>query len=214
MPKHDDITEEGFGAFRGTWFIGRVPWRAADETVRREAQILKWLDDVSLNAEMFDQLAHAIECRDATSIPASELTPQLRAELEHVIGPENDYDALDSLEIGVAGLTLALSAVGCLTAASCRSHSGDRSWSDCPVVLFAAPQWRVRILAEFIAAEHCGLGADRDMLTVYAASVRDLHRLAERLIDGRARFRKRPDHERAPRAPTLKHEQMRLLDDS
>ena len=57
MPKRDDITEEGFGYFRGTWFIGRVRWRDAEQTVRREADVLEWLDDVAHTAEMFDTLA-------------------------------------------------------------------------------------------------------------------------------------------------------------
>ena len=68
------------------------------------------------------------------------------------------------------------------------------SWSNCPVVFFAAPAWRVEILAGLIASERCGLDADRNMLTIYAASVSDLHNLAQRILAERGRFRRRPDH--------------------
>ena len=70
---------------------------------------------------------------------------------------------LDGLEVGVSGLCHALSALGCLTAASCRAHPGPHSWTECPVVLFRAETWRVELLADLISAEGCGLGEDRDM---------------------------------------------------
>lgn len=87
---------------------------------------------------------------------------------------------------------------GCLTAASCRWHSRDRSWSDCPVVFFAAPAWRLELLAELIAGAGCGLVADRGMLTIYAPSIVQMHALGERVVAERGRFRRKPDHWRTP----------------
>jgi hypothetical protein len=87
---------------------------------------------------------------------------------------------------------------GCLTAASCRWHSRDRSWSDCPVVFFAAPAWRLELLAELIADTGCGLHADRGVLAIYAPSIVQVHALGERIVTERGRFRRKPDHWRTP----------------
>jgi hypothetical protein len=109
------------------------------------------------------------------------------------------YVPLDGLEIGVAGLAHALASVGCLTAASCRSHVSDRSWSDCPVVFFAAPAWRLELLADLIAAAGCGLEADRGMLPIVAPSIVHMHALGEKIVAERGSFRRKPDHWRSPR---------------
>ncbi len=101
------------------------------------------------------------------------------------------------LEIGVAGITHALSAIRCLTAASCRSHISSHSWSDCPVVFFAAPAWRLELLAELIAAARCGLRADRNMLSIVAPSITHMHGLAQSIVAERGRFRRKPDHWRS-----------------
>ena len=70
---------------------------------------------------------------------------------------------LGGLEIGVGGLTYALSTVGFPTAASCRAH-GANSWTDYPIVLFGAHKWRAVLLAELAADAGCGIGQDRDVL--------------------------------------------------
>jgi hypothetical protein len=85
MPTRDEITEEGFGYFRGTWFIGRARLRDAEDTVRREAEVLAWLDEVTRDVEMFDRLATAIEYGDLSAVPASILTPELREGLTALI---------------------------------------------------------------------------------------------------------------------------------
>src|SRR4051794_11608871 len=92
---------------------------------------------------------------------------------------DGELAPLDGLEIGVAGLAYALGSAGCLTAASCRWHSRDRSWSDCLVVFFAAPGWRLELLADLIADAGCGLVADRGMLAIYAPSIIQMHALGE-----------------------------------
>jgi hypothetical protein len=101
-------------------------------------------------------------------------------------------------ELGVAGVAYALGSVGCLTAASCRWHSRDRSWSDCPVVFFVAPKWRLELVAELIDDAGCGLVADRGMLAIHAQSIVEMHTLGERVVAERERFRRKPDHGRAP----------------
>lgn len=202
MPRSDEITQEGFGYFRGAWHIGRVRIRDAEAVVRHEAEILEWLDQVASDAQRFELLASAIERADADLVPDSLRTAAVQNGLDRFVVGDSDVDPLAGLEIGVAGLSHALSTVGCLTAASCRCHATSSSWSDCPVVFFAAPAWRVQLLADLVSSERCGLGEDRDMLTVYGASVRDMHHLAQRILVERGRFRRIPDRSR-PRPPQV-----------
>ena len=180
MPSADEITEEGFGYFRDTWWIGRVPVDEAQATLTEEAEIIDWLDRVATTPDEFELLASAIENRYDGELPEALHTAAVATGFEGFLGDVNDGAPLEGLEIGVAGLTHALSAIQCLTAASCRWHISTRSWSDSPVVLFAARRWRLEILADLIAAAGCGLGQDRGMLTVYGASIRGTHRLDRR----------------------------------
>jgi hypothetical protein len=210
MPTRDEISEEGFGWFRGTWFIGGVSVRDAEAIVRHEAKLIEWLDRVSSQSEDFELMASVIESADVDGLPDRLRARAVASGIGEFIALE-DGAPLDGLEIGVSGLAHALSAISCLTAASCRSHASNHSWSDAPVVFFAAPTWRVEILAGLISSAGCGLDEDRGMLTVYARSIRDTHRLAERILVERGRFRKRPAE---ARTPPPHHTQMDLFSDS
>src|SRR5688572_7356299 len=64
MPTADEITEEGFGHFRGTWFIGHVRVADANAIIRHEAEVIQWLDDAASTADEFERLACAIETGD------------------------------------------------------------------------------------------------------------------------------------------------------
>lgn len=206
IPSSDEITEEGFGYFRGTWFIGRVAVAEGLACIRQEADIIEWIDQHASSAQVYEQLATAIEKQDVSLLDEPLRSTSSGGDLaQWLIG--DDHEApLGGLEIGVAGLTCALSVVRCLTAASCRWHMTDRSWADCPVVFFAAPSWRVEILADLIAVEGCGLAGDRGMLTVSGRSVRDTHRLAERILSERGRFRKNPTSGSVRRRPRVRAE--------
>jgi hypothetical protein len=191
MPKPEDISEEGFGWFRGTWFLGRVPIVEASGVVREEAEIIDWLDRVALTPEQFELLATAIETSESDHVPDPLRQRAIAAGLSTFVA-EEDFPPLQGLEIGVAGLVYALSAIGCLTAASCRSHISARSWSDCPIVFFAAPQWRLAILSGLVRESGCGLDAGRDMLTVYSRSIHETHQLADLIVCERRQFWRRP----------------------
>lgn len=215
MPASDEISEEGFGWFRNTWFIGRLPIAEAAEVVREEGEIMTGLDTVAADPLEFELLAAAIASGEVEDLPDDLRRRAAGAGLASYLEDADDVAAVGGLEIGVSGLTHALSAVGCLTAASCRSHATDRSWSDCPVVFFAAPTWRLAILAELIRDAGCGLDADRGMLKIYAPSARDTHRLADLIVRERRRFRKQPDSlvaEKRPATPRSRpdHDQLRL----
>lgn len=212
MPSADDITEEGFGFFRDTWRIGRVSVKGAQETISDEGELIRIIDEVASVPEEFELLASCIEGSDTDSLPASLRAAALAGGLGHLVS-DDDFPPLGGLEIGVAGLTHALSAMGCLTAASCRWHTSSHTWSDCPVVFFAAPAWRVEILAELVSSEGCGLEEDREMLKIYGSSIRDTHGLAERIVAERGRFRRMPDRWRSHRRSSQSsgHAQLDLL---
>jgi hypothetical protein len=206
MPASDEITEEGFGFFRGTWFIGRVAVAEAQACVQQEGEIIELIDKHASRPEEYEQLATAIEKQDVDLVDETLRSTASASGLAQWLSDENDEAPLGGLEIGVAGLTYALSAVRCLTAASCRWHMTDRSWAYYPVVFFVAPSWRADILAELIAAEACGLAGDRGMLTVYGSSVRHTHQLAERILSERGRFRKNWTSESVRRWPPTRAE--------
>jgi hypothetical protein len=213
MPDRDEITEEGFGFFRGTWLIGDMPVEEAEAIVRHERQLVEALDRASADPTEFEQLASSAESGEVGDIKGSLRHSFMTSGLADLIAPEDDFDPLGGLEIGVAGLTFALSSMRCLTAASCRWHLNDRSWSDCPIVFFAAPAWRVEILAELISSAHCGLDSDRDMLKVYGSSISDMNGLAATILEERVRFRRIPDrHRPKPRPTRLQIGQLELVD--
>ena len=70
MPKAE-ISEEGFGSFRGTWFTGRVPLAEAQFVLREEIDILQWLDETTSTSTDFELLASAIESQYAGELPDS-----------------------------------------------------------------------------------------------------------------------------------------------
>lgn len=192
MPKADEVTEEGFGFFRNTWWVGRVFVKEAQATTSEEGELIRIIDEVTSTPEEFELLASAVEGPDIGSLPDALRVAALATGLGSLVS-DDDFPPLNGLEVGVAGLAHALAATGCVTAASCRWHISSETWSDCPVVFFVAPAWRVEILAELVSAEGCGLKEDRDMLKIYGSSIRATHTLAERILAERGRFRKAPE---------------------
>lgn len=200
-PRSDEISEEGFGYFRGTWWIGHVPVSAARQTVEFERELVAALDAEADDEQEFEELATAVE---SVGSDDGEVPLLLRnTPVERLVQAFIDDSPLGGLEIGVAGLTHALSTVGFRTAASCRAHTGANSWTDYPIVLFGAHKWRAVRLAALAAEAGCGVGQDRDMLTVYAPSIRNLMDLADAVLAQPGSFRAKP---KAPRADATRNE--------
>jgi hypothetical protein len=196
-PTSDEIGEEGFGFFRGTWWIGRALLADARETVAFERDVVAALDLLANDDQEFESLAGAVDGIG----PGSEDCPELAGTpAEELVRPYlGDYSPLHGLELGVAGLTYVLSAVGFRTAASCRAHRA-KAWTPYPVVLFGADKWRAILLSEYAVEAGCGIGQDRGVLTLYGPSIRNLMRLAEAVFAGRANFRSRPRTSNRPAA--------------
>ena len=194
MPKPEDIDEEGIGAFfRETWLIKDVPVRDARRLRQQERRIAEIVGHLATTAEDFDRLAHAVEGGYDPDKPRGyDLTAAERTELDEFLpGDEDEAVALDSLELGVAGLVNALATVRIIPTASCRGHPGDRAWSDVPVVLFATTEYRARALQPLVEATDCRFCIDTarpDLLAVEGRSILDMMSLADAVLGSRHTF--------------------------
>ena len=214
MPKPEDIDEEGIGSLiRGTWLIKDVPVREARQLGQEERRIAEVLGNLAATAEDFDRLAHAVEDGYDPDNPDERyaLTSTERTALGDFLS-DDQTAALDSLEIGVAGLVYALATVRVIPAASCRGHPGDRAWSDVPVVLFAATEYRARALQPLAEATNCRFGIDTarpELLAVQGRSILGTMALAEAVLASRRTF-VQPRQPRGSR-PAQRHGEERLL---
>jgi hypothetical protein len=206
MPKPEDIGDDGIGAFfHDTWLIKDVPVREARRLRQEERRIAEIVDHLANTAEDFDRLAHAVEARYDPDEPdgSYDLTAAERAKLGEFLPENEDEDtALDSLELGVAGLVYALATVRIIPTASWRGHPGPRAWSDVPVVLFATTEYRARALQPLVEATDCRFGIDTarpDVLAVTGRSILDTMALADAVLESRQTFvRPRPSRHNRP----------------
>ncbi|MFI7009885.1 hypothetical protein [Streptomyces sp. NPDC050145] len=187
MPAEDEISEEGYGFFRGVWDISGVTHDEARAIVEEERDLVHLVDQASTDADSFEDFAISVERGDPDSLPAGFAERQPDSELLEIVGDgDREDNVLDSLEIGVAGLSYALSSIGCFPAASCRSHASGHSWSDRPVVYFAAERLTVHWLTPLVRDSGCGFGngGDRgDLLFVEAPSISNFMKLANLILD-------------------------------
>lgn len=200
MPKPEDIDEEGFGFFRDTWLIRNVPVAEANDVIEEERQIAEAIAGLAQDAERFDHLAGVAEFGRIDDPEWALTEPELKVLADHV----SDLPAnLGGLEIGVAGLTHALATVRILPAASCRSHPA-KSWSDAPVVLFAATEFRARALEPLVESTGCTFAIDenrRNLLVVRGRSIEYLMDLADAVMANRSSFVKPRSRGRARKTP-------------
>lgn len=134
----------------------------------------------------FERLAAVAESA-AVDSPGEDISEEERAALSEVV---SDLPELGGLELGVAGLAYALATVRILPAASCRSHP-DRSWSDAPVVLFAATEFRARALQPWVEESGCTFTLDEnrpELLVVRGWSISNTMALAELVFAHRREF--------------------------
>ena len=192
MPKPEDIDDDGIGAFfHDTWLIKDVLVREARRLRQQERRIAEAIGHLATTAEDFDRLTHAVE-DGYDPDDGYDLTSTERAELDEFLSnDEDDAPALESLELGVAGLVYALATVRIIPAASCRGHPGNRAWSDVPVVLFATTQYRAGVLQLLAEPTGCRFGIDTaraDLLAVTGRSILDTMALADAVLGSRHAF--------------------------
>ncbi len=188
MPKRSELGDEGIGFFRDVWTIIDVPLRNARELIRTERQLATAVSEVAQTAEDFNRLAGIVEYGLDDDDYEVDISPVERARLDPVLHEEPQ---LEGLEVGVAGLVLALGAVGMVPAASCRGHCIERPWSPRPVVYVATTEYRARALADLIKPTGCRFGIDstrHDLLVVAGRSIEDTMALAEAVLAARQTF--------------------------
>jgi hypothetical protein len=114
-------------------------------------------------------------------------------EFEELAYEHSDEEAALSgyLELGVTGLCIALNAAGGVTASSCRGHSD--SPCDLPQVILACDKSRGEVLLDLARQAGCGIeNFGTTGLVLYAASVGELLRLGELVLESRERFEALP----------------------
>ncbi|MEV6649971.1 hypothetical protein [Streptomyces sp. NPDC051219] len=187
LPEEEDVGEEGYGYFRDVWAIGEVSREEAVGMIEEEWRLVALVDQASRTHAEFEAMAKAVEAGELDYLPAGYAAQHPDSELVQVVGENaEDGSPLDALEIGVAGLSYALTSVGCFTAASCRSHYSDHSWADWPVIFFAAERPTVHWLTPLVHQSGCGFAdgserADR-LLIVEAPSITNFMDLASRIV--------------------------------
>lgn len=187
MPQDDEIDEHGFGGgyFHNTWLIKDVPVDEALEVMSIEFEIAN-VNQFAADKYDFDRLACIAEFPSVND-PAEDLSD---AEREALAALVFDEPVLEGLELGVSGLAHALATVQMLPAASCRSHA-ERSWSEAPVVLFAADEYRARALQPLAEASGCAFAIDPErpaLLSLSGRSMENMMALADAVMKKRETF--------------------------
>ncbi|MFG2658964.1 hypothetical protein [Streptomyces sp. NPDC048425] len=186
MPPEEEIDEEGYGFFRGVWDISGAKHADALTVIEEERHVVALVDQLTATPQEFEAVAISIENLAPDTLPPGFAARHPDSEILHIIGDgDGDEVILDGLEIGVAGLSFALSSIGCFPAASCRSHFSDHSWSVRPVVFFAAERPTVHWLTPLVRDSGCGFGdgsGHGELLLVEAPSISNLMDLAGQIV--------------------------------
>jgi hypothetical protein len=181
VPEPEEIDDyEGFGLFHDVWPITDVSADHAIAVAQEDELLCQVVADLARDAADFDILAAAVETGsigeddEITAESLSALAPYLTGE-----------QALEGLEVGVAGLVYALSAAGMFPAASCRGHPDPDSWSAVPVVMFAADRVHAEALQPLVESSQCGFDLDPirpELLVINGRSVEDTLRLSRAML--------------------------------
>lgn len=190
-PAPDELDDtDGVGFFRDVWRIHPSPVSEIRDLIRWERTVVHRISGLSASVEEFDYLAGIIESfyTDGDSSIADEY-PEVSTAQEAPLQRCLDHAPrlLDGIDLGVAGLVESLSAVGFVTAASCRGHVGPAPWAEGPTVIFGGDRDRVFALKQAVLQNACGLedasGNGPGLVVVRAPSVIAAMNLAESLLD-------------------------------
>lgn len=175
VPSQSDIEYGGFGSREYSYqLVVDASWEEAAELLVHERETVEGLARTARNETEFDELARAEE--DEGDVIVDEMEG-------FVIAPD----------LGVRAAVTALCAAGCVTAASCRGHPGEHAWAPHPVILLTSDGERARILQQACRGVGCGIASTDDgRLEIVAPSIEEMLRLAEALIEQRARFASLP----------------------
>lgn len=186
-PDEEEHSEgSGLGYFHDVWDIGELDHAEAAATVAEESRIIDLVQLASRDPSDFERIAKAVEWQDPEYLPEGFSSRPRAADIMDVVGDGDDGPRFDGLELGVAGLVMALTAFGCITAASCRGHSVERPWAPFPIAFFAADRLQARRLQPMVAAAGCGFDIDDERprpLWVGGPSIRHTSALAHLVLE-------------------------------
>lgn len=193
MPTEEDIPDdEGIGFFRNVWMILGVSKDEAGVMASEESKYIAKMDDMTASPEDFERVAACLDkgCVDRSRDP--DTAKRLLAAFPGLIDESDDesyndepFMDLGSLEVGVAGLSHALSYIGGVPVASCRAHISSSSWADRPVVVAALDRQRVEWLQPLVRDSGCGFDVDpsrSQFIVIDAPSIRESNALAQRIV--------------------------------
>lgn len=184
MPTAEEVEqEEGIGFFRNVWGIFPVTYAEAGEMVASEAEGLRALDAVAVDADSFERFAEVLDHYN----PDDDDPDEDDAEDFARLATHADIESLSlwGLEIGVAGLSYALAAIGCVPVASCRGHLSAHAWSDHPVVFAAVDREHAEWLQPLVSRSSCGFDIDLargEFLVIGGPSIIEMNNLASAIL--------------------------------
>ncbi|MGW9455386.1 hypothetical protein ACWG5N_05205 [Streptomyces globisporus] len=185
MPTEDDIPDdEGIGYFRNVWMILNEPEVTTRNVIETESALISLADRLTTSMEEYEALATIIDKGYAGEELSDHLGDSIRSDAPELLGREPDDELpLYDLELGVAGLSYALSTVGAVPVASCRGH--EDGWSDRPVVFVALDEQRARWLQPLVGESGCGFHISRnreEFLVIDGPSIRHTSALAQIIV--------------------------------
>jgi hypothetical protein len=191
MPLPGEMDGDGLGLFQGVWLVDPGPIGEARDLIAWERSVVATIDGLADSPEGFDALAHVIEDfqTDGDDRIGADEYPQLTGRQRDLLRGclDSGVQLLDGLDLGVAGLVVALASTGFVPAASCRGHTGVRPWAAAPAVIFAGDHDRVAALRDMVPAADCSLddasGNGEGLVVVRGSSVVSTMGLADSLLD-------------------------------
>ncbi|MER7902090.1 MULTISPECIES: hypothetical protein [Streptomyces] len=185
MPSEDDIPDdEGIGCFRNVWMILNEPEVTTRNLITTESALISLADRLAASVKEYEILATVIDKGYTGEELPGRLGELIRSDAPELLGREPDDELpLYDLELGVAGLSYALSTVGAVPVASCRGH--EDGWSDRPVAFVALDEQRARWLQPLLRDNGCGFHLSRDreeFLVIDGPSIRHTNALAQTIV--------------------------------
>ncbi|MFE2486112.1 hypothetical protein ACFXGR_23000 [Streptomyces mirabilis] len=185
MPSEEDIPDdEGIGYFRNVWMLLNEPEDVTRHVIETESDLITLVDHLTVSVEEYEALATIIDKGYSGKHPPGRLGHIIRTEAPELLEIAADDELpLYDLELGVAGLSYALSTVGAVPVASCRGHEGG--WSDQPVVFVALDEQRARWLQPLLRESGCGFHISRnreEFLVIDSPSIQHTNALAQEIV--------------------------------
>lgn len=167
----DEVLADGIGDNLAYQDISGTAWPEVEAVITEEDALIRAAADRAIDGDDFDRLVNY----------------ELRQRYPGDDFDEEPLSEFADLDVGVMSAVAALSASGCVTTTSCRSHR--RHGEPSPLVRFATDEQRLPIVQAAASSAHCGRLLDEDgMLQLYAGNVLALVEFAREMLQRRQAF--------------------------